>query len=146
MSSEQIPSEPVDVLEHDCSLEFDEKNASQISFTPAFYSYAWRVGNQLKEGIDEQKRSRARDRDSFLARTKRVKLDGCDAHDDDADPGSVKFSRKKGAIKIPGLNMLKDSTKEILRWYPKWQTTIDEKTPVYVHRFVTVPLEDLMDQ
>lgn len=146
MCSEQIPSDPVDVLEHDCSLFFAGKDGnSDIKFSPSFWASATRAFRQLTHGLDAQQRARAQDRGTFIARTKRVKQD--DSIEDESDnPAAMVFKRNKGSIKVPDLEFLGDFTRDLVRWIPNLQSNMNDKSPVVVHRFITVPLEDAMDQ
>jgi hypothetical protein len=146
MSSEQVPSDPVDTLEHDCSLAFDRKNASDISFSPNFWASATRAFRQLTHGLDEQQRTRARDRGALIARTNRLKQDDGHQSDETDNPTAMVFKRKTGSIKVPDLEFLGDFTKDLVRWIPNLQSNMNDKSPVVVHRFITVPLEDAMYQ
>jgi hypothetical protein len=142
MSSDQIPSEPVDILEHDCSLRFTGDKAD-VQFHSALWNSASAAFRQLSHDLDEQQRSRARDRGSFV-RAKQVTTD--DDQDDYENPAAVVYKRTGGSIEVPDLAYLGDFTKDLVKWIPKLQTNMDDKCPVVVHRFVTVPLEDAMDQ
>ena len=149
MSSEQIPTDPADVLEHDCSLHFDKKNASEFSFTPVFWLSVDRVFRQFLRSLDEQQHARARDRESFLARTKpkRAKVDdGVSIDEENEKSTAITYKRKNGSIKVPAVNMLGDVAKDLMGMLPSIQSNMNDKSPVLVYRFITVPLEDVMDQ
>jgi hypothetical protein len=141
MSSEQIPADPVDILNHDCSLRSTEK--IDLSFTPAFYAASSRVFRQLSHDLDEQQHSRARDRGSFI-RTKRVEQDIENEMID--SPTAMVFKRTGGSIDVPELSFLGDFTKDLVKWIPNLQNNMNDRSPLIVHRFITVPLEDAMDQ
>jgi len=142
MSSEQFPSEPVDIIEHNCSLDF---TGNEANFT--FKSYLWlsaiRIFRQLSHELDEQQRSRDRDRGTFK-RVERVKHD--DDQDDYDNPTAMVYKRTGGVIKVPDLSFLGDFTRDLVKWIPNLQSNMNDKSPVVVHRFMTVPLEDAMDQ
>jgi hypothetical protein len=158
MSSEQIPADPVDTLEHDCSLSFEMKDGnSDIKFSPHFWATATRAFRQLTHGLDEQQRYREQDRGTFIARTKRLKQDDNiekakrlkqddKIENESENPAAMIFKRNKGSIKVPDLEFLGDFTRDLVRWIPNLQSNMNDKSPVVVHRFITVPLEDAMDQ
>lgn len=73
--------------------------------------------------------------------------------DDNARPGptsannSVIFVREGGSVKVPELKVFGDKTmNDLLKWAPDLQNNMNDKTPVIVHRFVTVNLEVMMKQ
>lgn len=142
MSSNQIPSEPVDILEHDCSLRFTGKEANVV-FKSALWASAMRTFRQLSHDLDEQQRSRARDRGSFV-RAKEVR--DVDGEDEYENPAAMVYKRNGGSIQLPDLSYLGDFTRDLVKWIPNLQSNMNDKSPVVVHRFVTVPLEDAMDQ
>lgn len=145
MHAKQIPSDPVDILEHDCSLDFDRKNSTALSYTPLFYSGAAKVYQQFERGLDEQQHARARDRNSYLARTKRAKAD--DPSDEAQDHADLKYVRTGGSINVPEIEVFGDFSNTIYKMLPKTvRNNANDKTPAGVHRFIIVPLEDAMDQ
>jgi hypothetical protein len=142
MSSEQIPSEPVDILKHDCSLYFTS-NPADFTFKSSLWVSATRSFRQLSHDLDDQQYSRARDRGSFT-RTKGVK-DNENLEEYDV-PAAMVYQRTGGSIQLPDLVHLGDFTRDLVKWIPNLQTNMNDKSPVVVHRFMTVPLEDAMDQ
>jgi hypothetical protein len=61
------------------------------------------------------------------------------------DNNSVIFVREGGSVKVPELRVLGDGTmNQLVRMMPDLQNNMNDKTPVILHRFVTVPLEDQM--
>ena len=142
MSSDQIPSEPVDILEHNCSLRFTGDSAD-VKFSSALWKSALAAFRQLSHDLDEQQRSRARDRGSFVRAKQAPVTDGQDEYE---NPEAVVYKRTGGTIEVPDLAYLGDFTKDLVKWIPNLQSNMNDKSPVVVHRFVTVPLEDAMDQ
>ena len=142
MSSDQIPSEPVDILEHDCSLRFTGDKAD-VQFHSTLWNSASAAFRQLSHDLDEQQRSRARDRGSF---TRVKQVTATDGQDEYENPAAIIYKRTGGSIEVPDLAYLGDFTKDLVKWIPNLQSNMDDKCPVVVHRFVTVPLEDAMDQ
>jgi len=142
MSSDQIPSEPVDILEHDCSLRFAGDNAD-VQFSSILCNSASAAFRQLSHDLDEQQRSRARDRGSFVRAKQATATDGQDEY---GNPAAMVYKRTGGTIEVPDFAYLGDFTKDLVKWIPNLQSNMDDKCPVVVHRFVTVPLEDAMDQ
>jgi hypothetical protein len=141
MLSDQIPSEPVDTLEHDCSLRFT--SIANVVFKSGLWNSTSAAFRQLSHDLDEQERSRARDRGSFVRAKQVTTTDGEDEYENLA---AVVYKRTGGSIEVPDIAYLGDFTKDLVKWIPKLQSNMDDKCPVVVHRFVTVPLEDAMDQ
>jgi len=77
-------------------------------------------------------------------RAKQVK--DVDGEDEYENPAAMVYKRNGGSIQLPDLSYLGDFTRDLVKWIPNLQSNMNDKSPVVVHRFVTVPLEDAMDQ
>jgi hypothetical protein len=147
MASKQIPTDSADILEHDCSLFFDTKNDSTFAAMPVFWTSAQRAYLRLEQGLDEQQHARARDRNSFLARTRRVKTETPANQDEVGYQEGPVFKRIGGSTNVPNMELLGPSTKKFWDLAEKHQLTrVGDTIPAQIHRFVTLPLEDAMDQ
>lgn len=159
MHSTQISNDPRDILKHDCSLDFVSKDAktsknnaneNDIAFMPNYWQEASQVFDQLVYSLNEQQELKRKS--TTPAKTKDAK-DGKKQNaqsarsDPSSDDNSVIFKREGGSVKVPELKALGDGTmNQLVRMMPDLQNNMNDKTPVILHRFVTVPLEDMMKQ
>lgn len=140
MNSEQVPDEPRDRLRHDCSLDFERRaQGSDVKIHPKYWRETFGVFGQFILGLDERQQIRG-----HKSGPPRAREDGAAKHDDNAD---IVFERRHGAVNAPDLDMLgQDVMAKLVGIVPGLQDNMNDKTPVIVHRFVTVPLEDAMEQ
>lgn len=153
MHSTQIPDDPRDILKHDCSLDFVE-NLSDLAFMPNYWQEASNVFDQLVYSLNEQqdvkgkKTSTSKTTETDDDKKNKSKKKKRDNHvpDPSTDNNSVIFVREGGSVKVPELRVLGDGTmNQLVRMMPDLQNNMNDKTPVILHRFVTVPLEDMME-
>lgn len=153
MHSTQISDDPRDILKHDCSLDFVE-NLSDLAFMPNYWQEASNVFDQLVFSLNEQQEIKAKKTSHPKATVddnddkKKNKKKPRDYHvpDPPTDNNSVIFVREGGSVKVPELRVLGDGTmNQLVRMMPDLQNNMNDKTPVILHRFVTVPLEDMME-
>lgn len=103
---------------------------------PIYWLETQKVFGQVIDDLNEQQELKAK-----MATTSKKK------DDPDNQDSSVLFVREGGSVKVPELRVLGDGTmNQIVRMIPDLHNNMNDKTPVFVHRFVTVPLEKAMEQ
>lgn len=144
MHSTQISDDPRDILKHDCSLDFVE-NQSDFAFMPTYWGEAASVFDQLLHDLNEQQNMKANTTSAKPNDDNKNKED-LRGSDPSTEGSSVIFVREGGSVKVPELRVLGDGAmNHVLRMMPEMRNNMNDKTPVILHRFVTVPLEDMME-
>ncbi|ODN76792.1 hypothetical protein L202_05394 [Cryptococcus amylolentus CBS 6039] len=133
MDSVEVPK-PLAIV-YDFDLVWGEGDLD-ISIMPYFFEQVYKTFDTLIKGLDQEQLTRARRRG-----------DG-DVKDKGAAPEEqLAFRRRiegQRPLPIPRLKLLGEATGEAMTWVPKI-TAANERLPVMVHRFVTLPLEEGMD-
>lgn len=140
MNSEQVPDEPRDRLRHDCSLDFERRaQGSDVKIHPKYWQETIGVFSQLNARLEERRKQRNHGK----ASVRQEKTAANKPNDGD----NIVFERRHGAVNAPDLDMFgQDVMSKLVGAVPGLQDNMNDKTPVIVHGFVTVPLEDAMEQ
>lgn len=169
MCSEQFPADESaddnrDRLDHDCSLHFDNEGKTKgqpkneltdITMHAQYWKDVGSVYASFMKRMDEQQRSRDR---AYRMIKPAAKHDNANSDRAAGQPkgrqqsgsaitkGDLRYNRTGGTVNAPITELLGRLTNQLVQLVPALSRNLNDQTPVVVHRFMTIPLEDIVDQ